>query len=249
MVRTPGHYDDSVRQAAADAAANGWTVVSDTSYAGYRDIPRDVMHGYTVMVAEALRQWPDAAPPTHVFIQGGVGALAAAVAAQLWQHARPGAARRPRVVVVEPERAACLFASARAGQPALATGDLDTVMAGLACAEVSHLAWDLLARAADDFMTVPDQAAIDTMRVLAGRDPPIVAGESAVAGLAALRAVAADGAARTALRLGPDARVLLVGSEGATDPALYTRLVGRSPESLAQALTPDGRRATGKEAR
>ncbi|MBI3516387.1 MAG: diaminopropionate ammonia-lyase [Proteobacteria bacterium] len=273
VVRTPGHYDDSVRRAAADAAANGWTVVSDTSYEGYREIPRDVMHGYTVMVEEALGQWPGAEPATHVFVQGGVGALAAAVAARLWQRARQGRSaasankdkrggceararvpmalagaappaalgtRRPRIVVVEPERAACLFASARAGTPTAATGDLDTVMAGLACAEVSRLAWDMLARAADDFMTVPDQAAIDAMRRLAARRQPVVAGESAVAGLAAVRAVAADGAARAALRLGADSRVLLFGSEGATDPALYTGLVGRSPESLAQALTMGG---------
>jgi diaminopropionate ammonia-lyase len=237
VVRTPGHYDDSVRQAAADAAANGWTVVSDTSYEGYREIPRDVMHGYTVMVAEALQQWPDGAPPSHVFVQGGVGALAAAVAAALGQRL---ATRRPRIVVVEPERAACLYASARAGAPTAAAGDLDTIMAGLACAEVSRLAWDVLAHAADAFMTVPDQAAIDAMRWLAARRPPVVAGESAVAGLAGLRAAAADAAARAALGLGPDSRVLLFGSEGATDPTLYARLVGRTPETIAQALTSDG---------
>src|SRR5205823_2231938 len=131
----------------------------------------------------------------------------------------------------------------------LATGDLDTIMAGLACAEVSGLAWELLARAADAFMTVPDQAAIDAMRQLAGGRPPVIAGESAVAGLAALSAVAADAAARAALGLGPASRVLLFGSEGATDPALYAALVGRSPEAVAQALTPDGRRTKPKEAR
>jgi diaminopropionate ammonia-lyase len=236
VVRTPGNYDDAVRQAAADAAANGWTVVSDTSYAGYRDIPRDVMHGYTVMVEEALRQWPDAAPPTHAFVQGGVGALPAAAAAHLWQ--RLGV-RRPRFVVVEPERAACLLASARAGKPVAVTGTLDTVMAGLACGEASELAWDLLARAADAFMAIPDRDAIDAMRLLAEQRPAVVAGESAVAGLAALRAAAADPEARAALRLGPDSRVLLFGSEGATDPELYREIVGRSADTVARALSSD----------
>jgi diaminopropionate ammonia-lyase len=237
VVRTPGNYDDSVRQAAADAAANGWTVVSDTSYAGYRDIPRDVMNGYTVMVEEALRQWPGAAPPTHAFVQGGVGALPAAVAAHLWR--RLGV-RRPRFIVVEPEHAACLLASARAGKPVAVTGALDTMMAGLACGEVSELAWDLLVRGADAFMAIPDQGAIDAMRLLAERQPPVVAGESAVAGLAALRALAADPDASAALRLGPDSRVLLFGSEGATDPALYAKIVGCSAESVAQAFPSGG---------
>jgi diaminopropionate ammonia-lyase len=233
VVRTPGNYDDSVRRAAADAAANGWTVVSDTSYEGYREIPRAVMHGYTVMAEEALRQWPAREPPTHCLVQGGVGALPAAVAAHLWQ--RLGA-RRPCFIVVEPERAACLYASARAGKPTAITGALDTMMAGLACGEVSSLAWDMLARGGDAFVTIPDQAAIDAMRLLAARAVPVVAGESAVAGLGALRLLAADPAARAALRLGADSRVLLFGSEGATDPALYATIVGRSPEAVAGAL-------------
>ncbi len=243
VVRTPGNYDDSVRQAAADAAANGWTVVSDTSYEGYREIPRAVMHGYTVMAEEALRQWPAREPPTHCLVQGGVGALPAAVAAHLWQ--RLGA-RRPHFVVVEPERAACLYASARAGKPTAITGALDTMMAGLACGEVSSLAWDLLARAGDAFVTIPDQAAIDAMRLLAARPAPVIAGESAVAGLGALRLIAADPAARAALRLGPDSRVLLFGSEGATDPALYAKIVGRSPEAVAGAfISRDGTQPAG----
>ncbi len=232
VVRTIGVYDDAVRQCAADAAANGWTVVSDTAYPGYRDIPRAVMHGYTVMVEETLRQWPATGAPSHVLVQGGCGGLAAAVAAHLWQ--RLGA-RRPRFIVVEPERAACLFASAWAGKPTAITGPLDTMMAGLACGEVSVLAWEMLMRAADAFMTIPDHGAIEAMRLLANRRPPVVAGESAVAGLSALRAVAADTATRDALGLDYDSRVLVFGSEGATDPELYARIVGRTPDHVAAA--------------
>ena len=79
VVRTAGNYDDAVRAADVAAKEHGWFVVSDTSYPGYTDVPRDVMQGYSVMVEEALRQWPEALPPTHVFVQGGVGGLAAAV--------------------------------------------------------------------------------------------------------------------------------------------------------------------------
>ena len=97
-----GNYDDAVRQAAASAAANGWTVVSDTSYRGYRAIPLDVMHGYGVMAAEIVRQLPGGEPPTHVFAQAGVGALAAAICSYFWLLWRE---RRPLLIVVEPTRA------------------------------------------------------------------------------------------------------------------------------------------------
>ncbi|WP_029007783.1 diaminopropionate ammonia-lyase [Azospirillum halopraeferens] len=233
VIRTAGTYDDSVRAAAEAAARNGWHVVSDTSYDGYRDIPRDVMQGYTVMAEEALEQIP--APPTHVFVQGGVGGLAAAVCAQLWQ--RYGA-RRPVFVVAEPDRADCLFRSAAAGRRVAVPGDLNTLMAGLACGEVSELAWEILEPAAPFFTAIPDDAAVAVMRLLADGvdgDPPLVAGESAVAGLAVALAAAQDPPARAKLGLGPDARVLVFGTEGATDPDLYEELVGRPAASVAGA--------------
>ncbi|WP_448202876.1 diaminopropionate ammonia-lyase [Azospirillum sp. sgz302134] len=232
VVRVNGLYDDAVRQAAADAQANGWHVVSDTSYTGYMDVPRDVMQGYAVMVEEAMSQLPASERPTHVFIQGGVGALPAAVCGHLWE---AWGRQRPRLVVVEPHTADCLYQSAVAGRPMKAEGDLDTVMAGLACGEVSLLAWAILERGADDFLTIPDEAAVTTMRLLAdaaygGR--PVVAGESGVAGLAALLCAAADPEVRVGLGLAPDARVLVFGTEGATDPEVYERIVGRSPEAV-----------------
>ncbi len=232
VVRVNGTYDEAVRQAAADARANGWHVVSDTSYTGYMDVPRDVMQGYTVMVEEAMSQLPASERPTHVFIQGGVGGLPAAVCGHLWE---TWGRQRPRLVVVEPHNADCLYRSAMAGQPVTADGDLDTVMAGLACGEVSLLAWAILERGADDFMTIPDAAAVATMRLLAdgahgGR--PIVAGESGVAGLAALLCAAANPETRAGLGLAPDARVLVFGTEGATDPEVYEHLVGRTPAAV-----------------
>ncbi|WP_222948306.1 diaminopropionate ammonia-lyase [Thauera sedimentorum] len=232
VVRTAGNYDDAVRAADAAAREHGRFVVSDTSYPGYTDVPRDVMQGYSVMVEEALRQWPEAAPPTHVFIQGGVGGLAAAVCAQLWERLGD---QRGRFVVVEPDKAACLFESAAAGTPVAVHGELDTLMAGLACGEVSLIAWDVLAAGAADFLTVPDAAAVACMRLLADApfgDQPLAAGESAVAGLAGLLMAAVRPQMAAALGLGPDSRVLLIGSEGATDPELYAQLVGRSAEAV-----------------
>lgn len=217
--RVAGTYDDSVRMAARVAAERGWFVISDTSYAGYVTVPVDVMQGYRVMAEEALGQWEGPAP-SHVFIQGGVGGVAAAVSVQMRSRLRPA----PMLVVVEPDQAACLLASAETGEPVAIAGDLDTLMAGLACGEPSLLAWQELSRAAGAFMAIPDSAAVAGMRALAGLG--IVSGESGTAGLAGLLLAAGDPAARAALGLGPQSRVLLFSTEGATDPELYRRLVG-----------------------
>jgi diaminopropionate ammonia-lyase len=231
--RVAGTYDDGVRRVAADAAVQGWTVVSDTSYEGYTDVPRDVMQGYSLMVDEALEQ--TSAVPSHIFVQGGVGGLAAGVCSYLWE--RYGT-RRPYFVVVEPEKADCFYRSAVAGRPTPAEGTLDTIMAGLACGEVSPLAWRVLETGAGAFMTIDDEAAADCMRLLAdGRfgDDAIVAGESAVAGLAGCILASTDADARARLDLCPDSRVLVFGTEGATDPEVYRAIVGRRPDEVIAA--------------
>ena len=215
----PGTYDDAVRAAQRAAEAERWFVVSDTSYAGYTEVPRDVMQGYRLMAEEAAEALDR--PPTHVFIQGGVGGLAAAVSVQMRARYR---AEAPRLIVVEPERAACLLASAEAGQPTAIEGELDTLMAGLACGEPSLLAWQELERAAFAWMAVPDESAVDCMKLLARREPKVVAGESAVAGLAGLLLAARDPFGRSILGLEEGSRILLFGTEGATDPAQYARL-------------------------
>ncbi len=210
-----GTYDDSVREAQRVAAAEGWHVISDTSYPGYTEPPREVMQGYRLMAEEALAQMP--APPTHAFVPGGVGGVAAAGAVQL-RHAAPGC----RLVVAEPDRAACLLASARAGAPTTVEGELDTVMAGLACGEPSLLAWQELERACFAFMAVPDAGVPGAMRRLKAQG--VEAGESAVAGLLALEAALARPDWSAALGLGPESRVLCFGTEGATDETLYREL-------------------------
>ena len=230
--RIEGDYDDSVRICAADAAANGWQVISDTSYTGYTEIPKLVMQGYGVMVDEALQQLPKGARPTHLFIQAGVGGLPAAVIARLWQRLGP---ERPSVVIVEPDAADCVYQSALAGKPARASGNLETLMAGLACGEVSPVAWQVIRAGSAAFMTLPDAEAVRAMRTLASGlngDKQVVGGESGVGGLAGLIAAASDSTAREALDLRPDSKVILFGSEGDTDPALYEKLVGRSGDAV-----------------
>ena len=233
-MRIAGNYDDSVKEAERLARTNGWEVVSDTSYEGYEEVPRDVMQGYAVIAEELLENSPDEqCPYTHVFLQGGVGGLAAGIVSHFWE--RYGE-NRPTFIVVEPEQADCLTQSAAHGQPTRATGSTDSVMAGLACGEVSPLAWRFLQPAVDLFMTISDVEAEEAMRELAVgsfEDVPVVAGESAVAGFAALKSLLADPEWKDKAGLTDDARVLLISTEGATAPSVFERIVGRSHDAVA----------------
>jgi len=230
MIRVAGTYDDSVTEAARVSVEQGWTVVSDTSWPGYERIPGLVMQGYTALVREALRQIGD--PPTHVFVQAGVGGVAAAVAGHL---AIVFGDRRPTFVVVDPARAACIYETAKAGRPVKIAHGAPTVMAMLECYDPSPLAWRVLSRVADGFMTVDDADAIAVMNRLArpaGGDPPIVAGESGGAGLAGAIRAATDPEMRAKLGLTASSRLFVINTEGATDPARYAELVGMSPDEV-----------------
>ncbi len=238
IVRIAGNYDESVQEAARLAAAHGWQVIADTSYDGYEDIPRDVMQGYGAIAEEIVEQtsaqrgMPGAF--THVFLQGGVGGMAAGLASYFWEYHGP---QRPRFISVEPAQADCLLQSAIQGRPAKATGTVDSVMAGLACGETSPLAWRFLQPCVDVFMTIEDEQAIEAMRTLAQgseRDTPIVAGESGVAGLAALEWLRSDPQRSEQVGLTAESRVLIISTEGATAPREYTRLVGQSAEQVLQ---------------
>lgn len=223
VVRISGDYDASVALAREEADKNGWFVVSDTSWDGYTDPPRDVMAGYGVMTREAIQALET--PPTHVFLQGGVGGLAASVAACLRQHWGTDA---PRVVIVEPELAACLIESSRKGRATTVAIKEETIMAGLSCGEPSPMAWEILAEEATDFLTIPDAIIAPTVRLLArplGDAPVVEAGESAVAGLAALIAARQDAALSAKLGLDAKSRVLLIGSEGVTDPEIFASIM------------------------
>jgi diaminopropionate ammonia-lyase len=232
IVRVSGNYDDSVRQCAVDAEAQNWVLIADTS-AGGEDVsvPATVMQGYTIMAQEILDQLGDTRA-THVFVQGGVGGLAGAVAGHLWETLGE---TRPRIVVVEPTRADCIYRSIKAGKPTPVPGDFDTFMACLAAGEVSPAAWPLLSAAVDDVITLPDEAAAEAMRLLASGvagDPALVAGESGAAAAAGLVAAVLDPELGRALGLDASATVVVIGSEGATDEASYAEVVGEPAEAV-----------------
>ena len=225
---TDMNYDDAVRLADKHAREYGWVMVQDTAWEGYTDIPLWIMQGYTTMGAEMAQQLEQA--PTHIFLQAGVGSMAGAMAG--FFTALYGE-KKPRIIVVEPNKADCLFRTAKADDGKLhnVTGDMDTIMAGLACGEPCSIGWEVLRSCADGFLTVPEYAAADGMRILAAPcpgDPSVVSGESGAAAFGAAMDILLDPALREMKeRLGLDgnSRLLFISTEGDTDKANYRRVV------------------------
>jgi diaminopropionate ammonia-lyase len=224
VVVVDGNYDDAVRQVYQDAQQYGWEVVSDTAWDGYEDIPKWVMQGYTTMLSEAQEQLAaqGLSQPTHIFVQAGVGSLAAATIGFY----RNLFGDSIRTCVIEPTAAACLYRSALAedGQPHNVEGDLDTIMAGLACGEPNPIAWEILKDRADYFAICPDFVAAMGMRLygvpLRG-DPHVISGESGAVSLGALMYIMQHPSGKVfseELKLGLDSQVLLINSEGNTSP-------------------------------
>ena len=228
-VMVEGTYEQAVARAATEADGHGWTVVSDTTYPGYDRIPRLIMAGYTWLLTESAAQWAPSPPPDVVLVQAGVGGLAGAVAS--WVAFRYGE-ERPFVIACEATGAACVLASVRAGHPVTLIDPVRTMMAGLRCAQPSTAAWPAMSAGIDACVAVSDASSVAAMRRLArpaGRDPVVVAGPSGACGLAVLDALATEpGLAplRRACNLQNRSRVLVINTEGNTDPDLYRREVG-----------------------
>lgn len=213
VVPVAGTFDDAVTEASARAEAEGWFVVADTTFPGYREVPRIIMQGYTVLAREVLAQM-GGDPPTHVFLQAGVGGLAAAVTGYFWDVL---GSRRPRVIVVEPAEADCLLESHLLGQASESRGSTRTTMECLACREPSKLAWAILERGADAFVSIADAASVETVDFLEtgeGGDPPCRTQPSGAAGVTGLLATHFEPALAGPLGLGPASSVLVIGSEG-----------------------------------
>ena len=223
-----GNYDDAVRLSRKEAEENGWVVVQDTSWEGYEEIPAWIMEGYCTMGLEAYEQLPQ--KPTHIFLQAGVGSMAGAIAAlfaSIYQE------DRPKIIIVEPNNADCFYRTAKAddGNLHTVTGDMQTIMAGLACGEPCHLAWEILKDCADHFIAFPDWAAAKGMRILGnplGRDDRVISGESGASAFGCMAAILTQpelAEMKEELALNEHSRVLFFSTEGATDRKNYRKIV------------------------
>lgn len=223
-------YDDCVRLASENARRYGWVLVQDTAWGGYEDIPRRIMQGYTTMALEAHEQL-GGVKPTHIFLQAGVGSMAAAVCAYF--AALFGPKDMPVITVVEPDSADCFLRTAEAGDGMLhpVTGEMNSIMAGLCCGEPCTIAWDILSRCADNFVAIPDSTAAKGMRVLGNPlpgDERIISGESgaSTSGLVIeLMQKKELESLRETIGLNSRSVVLCISTEGDTDRENYRRTV------------------------
>lgn len=225
-------YDDTVRLAARESAAHGWTLLQDTGWEGYTEAPNWIAQAYCTLADEAAAQVEAAGyrSPTHVFVQAGVGSFAAAVLAY---YAHIYADDLPVMVVVEPDSAACVLESAACGdgRPHTVHHAGTTEMAGLNCPTPNPLIWPILRDFASCYAACPDWVTEDGMRLLAhpaGEDRPIVSGESGAVTAGLLQAIMTREdlrPLRAALGLDETSVVLLISTEGDTDPENYRRIV------------------------
>lgn len=227
------NYDECVRMAAREALeARKGIVIQDTAWEGYEEVPAWIMQGYGTMALEADTQLKEAGAgrPTHIFVQAGVGSLAGAVQGY-FSNLYPDDC--PSTAILEAEAAACLYKSACAddGDPRYVTGDLGTIMAGLACGEPNILAWDILKNHASFFLSCPDCLARSGMRLLGAPlkgDPRVISGESGAIGMGVLKAVMTDSRykdLRESMGLTEDSVILMFSTEGDTDPVNYRKIV------------------------
>ena len=222
------NYDEAVRLANSQAETRGWIMVQDTAWEGYEDIPTWIMQGYGTMGLEAFEQLPE--KPTHIFLQAGVGSMAGAIAGLF---SSIYGEERPMIVIVEPNKADCLYRTAKAndGERHFVTGDMDTIMAGLACGEPCSIGWEILSDYADFFISCPDYAAAKGMRILgnpAKGDDRVVSGESGAAAFGCVAEIMTNPSLvdmKEQLGLNENARVLFFSTEGDTDQENYKAIV------------------------
>lgn len=227
---TEKNYDETVRFSNEMAEKHGWVVLQDTAWEGYEDIPTWIMQGYGTLVHEAMEQLGEYGidKPTHVFVQAGVGSFAGTVQGYL---ASKFGEERPVTVVVEPDLAPCIYESAKLGERYIVTGDMHTIMAGLACGEPNTISWEVLKDYSDAYFSCPDYVSARGMRILASPlngDPQIISGESGAIGAGVISLLMEKDCykeLREKLGLNEDSKILIISTEGDTDPKKYRDIV------------------------
>lgn len=229
---TDMNYDDAVRLANQMAEENDWVLVQDTAWTGYEEIPTWVMQGYMTMALEAYQEILESGQeqPKHIFLQAGVGSMAAAVSG-FFRNVLKG--ENLKIIIVEPDQANCLYQTATANDGKLhsVTGEMNTIMAGLACGEPSTIGWEVLKSSVDGFISCPDWTAAQGMRILGNpseSDQKVVSGESGAVGIGLLSELMSESRYQTirdSLNLNKNSRVLFFSTEGDTDQQAYRSIV------------------------
>jgi len=223
VMRVKGNYDASLRECINQSKQNKWEIVQDVSWEGYKEVPKLIMAGYTIMVKEIMDQIENDSF-THVFLQAGVGGMAAAMIAGFARFST----NIPKFIIVEPENANCVFKSIKNNKPTTVNIVKETIMGGMSCGDVSTVAWEILKNSANNCLTISDEAISSTVAMLAEAklsNEKIIAGECAVPGVIALISLFKNKEYMNKLDLNSNSKILLFGCEGLTDKVMYQKLL------------------------
>jgi diaminopropionate ammonia-lyase len=230
VIRVKGNYDNSLKECINQSKKNNWEIVQDVSWEGYKNVPKLIMAGYTIMIKEIVDQIKSESI-THVFLQAGVGGLAAAMIAGFAKFSN----NIPKFIIVEPENADCVFKSIKNNEPTRVEINKETIMGGMSCGDVSTVAWEILKNSSKYCLTIPDDAISTVVALLAESrlsDKKIIAGECAVPGIIALISVFKNKDYLNKLELNPNSKILLFGCEGLTDNKMYQKLLSEGLKKI-----------------
>ena len=223
IIRVKGNYDASLKECIKQSNLNNWEIVQDVSWEGYKEVPKLIMAGYTIMIKEIIDQINND-KITHVFLQAGVGGMAAAMIAGFAKFTD----NIPKFIIVEPENANCVFKSIENNQPTTVNIIKETIMGGMSCGDVSTVAWEILKNSANNCLTISDDAISTTVAMLSEAElsnEKIIAGECAVPGIIALIALSNNKEYLKKLNINSNSKILLFGCEGLTDAEMYKKLL------------------------
>ena len=223
VIRVKGNYDDSLKECIKQSEKNDWEIVQDVSWEGYKEVPKLIMAGYAIMIKEIVDEI-DNNSITHVFLQAGVGGMAAAMIAGFAKFST----NIPKFIIVEPENANCVFKSIENNKPTTVNITKETIMGGMSCGDVSTVAWEILKNSVNHSLTISDEEISTVVALLAKAklsDEKIIAGECAVPGIIALISLFKNKDYLNKLNLKSNSKILLFGCEGLTDTAMYQKLL------------------------
>ena len=223
VIRVKGNYEDSLNECIKQSKKNNWQIVQDVAWEDYKLVPKLTMAGYSVMMKEISEQIKDE-KISHVILQAGVGGMAAAMVAGIAKYLD----HEPKIIIVEPDAAACVLESIKLGKIEKISIEKESIMGGMSCSEVSLVPWEILKNSVHFCVSISDEYISKTVKYLANKefsDEKIIGGECSTPGIASLVALNNDLEVRKKINLNEDSNVLLFGCEGNTDEELYQKLL------------------------
>ena len=230
VIRVKGNYDASLKECINQSKNNNWEIVQDVSWEGYKTVPRYIMAGYTIMIKEIFDKINNE-KISHVFLQAGVGGMAAAAIAGFAKYS----SNIPYFITVEPEDAECVLQSIKNQKPTSINIQKESIMGGMSCGDVSSLAWEILKYSANSSISISDRAIAPTVALLKQKEfsnEEIIAGECGVPGVISLISAMKDKNICQKLNLNSQSNVLLIGCEGLTDYEMYNKLLKEGLKAL-----------------